>query len=155
MDYYIFNKRELENAIEEIEENDSLIISSVDCLGNSVYDISDMIEKISNKNINFRLTSNTALNFSKEDKCLEVVIVLLKEICELQKHRVRKSVQKARNEGKIMGRRKLNKSDLPDVFVNNLNDFNLGRINKTEFAQLCKCSRPTLNKWLICIAEGD
>lgn len=155
MKYHIQNKEELDSILKNINVGDSVYINSIDCLGNSIYDISKILDEIYNKELYILISDSIELDFTKDKHCLKNTIDLLKGICDLQKKRVRQSVKKAREEGKTIGRKKLTSKDLPEVFINNLNDFYSEKLNKGEFAELCNCSRPTLDKWLKCVLNGD
>lgn len=153
MIYNVSNKTELELVLKEAINKDVINIHSLECLGMSIYSITDVLNKINNKGICLKIESDIVLDFSKNDTSLKSSLLLLNSICELQKNTVRQSVKKAKEEGKILGRKKLEKEDLPDVFLENLKDFQENRITKVEFAKKCNCSRPTLYKWLKCISE--
>ena len=155
MKYYVQDKKELASILEKSNEGDSIYINSIECLGNSVYDISELLDEAYNKKIHLSISDNIELNFAKENHQLESTIELLRGICDLQKKRVKQSVKKAREEGKAIGRKKLTSKDLPEVFLKNLNRFYSQNLNKGEFAKLCNCSRPTLDKWLRCVSSGD
>lgn len=155
MIYHIKNKKELDSILKSINIRDSIYIDSIDCLGNSVYDISKILEDMYNKELYILISNNIELDFTKDKHCLKNTIDLLIGICDLQRKRVKQSVKKARERGKNVGRKKLTPKDLPDIFISNLNDFNSKKINKVEFARICNCSRPTLDKWLKCALNGD
>ena len=67
---------------------------------------------------------------------------------EVIRERVRSGLEGARSKGKILGRPKLTKDDIPDKFYRKLDLFNKGEINKTEFANVMGWSRPKLNRIL-------
>lgn len=155
MIYHVKNKKDLDSILKNINIGDSIYIDSIDCLGNSIYDISEILDEIYSKELYILISNSIELDFTKDKHCLKNTIDLLKDICNLQKERVKQSVKKAREEGKNIGRKKLTPNDLPDVFISNLNDFYSQKINKSEFAKICNCSRPTLDKWLKCVSSGD
>lgn len=155
MDYHVQNKEELNSILKNVNMGDSIYIDSIECLGNCIYDISEILDEICNKELLITISNSIELDFSKDKHCLRNTIDLLKEICDLQKKRVKQSVRKAREDGKSIGRKKLTPKDLPEVFIKNLNDFNSQKLNKREFAELCNCSRPTLDKWLKCVLNRD
>lgn len=155
MIYHVKNKKDLDSILKNVNIGDSIYIDSIDCLGNSIYDISEILDEIYNKELYVLISNSIELDFTKDKHCLRNTIDLLKDICNLQKERVKQSVKKAREEGKNIGRKKLTPNDLPDVFISNLNNFYSQKINKSEFAKICNCSRPTLDKWLKCVSSGD
>lgn len=148
MDFYINEAKELSESINRSNIGDSLYVDSIDCLGKSIYDINEVLKLINEKHLKLVISNNINLDFLNEQNVFENVIKLLDSICDIQKNRVRQSVKKAIEEGKPVGRKKLTLKDIPTIFFDNLERYEHQELNKTEFAKLCGCSRPTLNKWL-------
>lgn len=155
MDYHIQSKEELNSILNKINTGDSIHIYSIECLGNSIYDISQILDEIYKKELYISISNYIELDFSKDKYCLKNTIDLLKGICNLQKNRVKQSMKKAREEGKSIGRKKLTPEDLPEIFISNLDNFYSQNLTKGEFAELCNCSRPTLDKWLKCVSNEN
>lgn len=154
MAYSVKNNNELKDILDILKQGDSLYIDSINCLGNSVYDISEILNILHHKEVYLSVSSEIQFDFINNKEVLKNVIYLLNEICELQKYRVRESIKKAREEGKSLGRKKLRTEDLPIVFFENLKDFNDKKLTKVDFAKKCNCSRPTLDKWLKCVESS-
>lgn len=154
MEFYIKNKSEFNESILNTNIGDSLYIESIECLGNSIYEITEVLKEISNKQLILSISNSITFNFKSEQQTLQNVLDLLESICNLQKDRLSKSIKKALDEGKSIGRKKLQISDIPPIFFENLDRFNSKELNKTEFSKVCGCTRPTLNKWLKCISDN-
>ena len=56
--------------------------------------------------------------------------------------------ENARQQGHKIGRPRLTKDNIPDNFYKNLDLYNKGSINKTEFARIMNWSRPKLDRIL-------
>lgn len=155
MDYHIKNKEELYSILEKANSGDSIFVPSIEHLGNSIFDISELLNEFNKKSVYLLISNSIELDFHNNTNYSKNTLDLLNGICDLQKNRVRKSIKKAREEGKIVGRKKLTVEDLPKSFTDNLNNFYSQKINKTEFSKLCNCSRPTLDKWLKCVSNVE
>lgn len=152
MDFFINNDADFKKYIENVNPGDTLYVDSIECLGKSVYEVNSSLQEIHKKELYLNISNNIELNFYNNKNSMNTVI-LLDSICNIQKNRVRENVQKAIKNGKRIGRKKLSHDSLPDVFINNFGRYNSKELNKTEFAKLCKCSRPTLDKWIKCFQE--
>ena len=78
------------------------------------------------------------------------LIDILSYIIERKAESVRIGIETARKKGKQIGRKKLSIEDLPQRFLNNYDAYKEGLITKVEFAEICSCSRPTLDTWIKC-----
>lgn len=148
MKYIIKTKEEMQEVIPKINNGDLLYLDNIECLGNSIYEITDILKKIHRKNFQLSICNEISFNFDKEKDTLDKVILLLDSICNMQKERLSKSIRKAVKEGKGVGRKKLQASNIPSVFFDNIKRFKNKEINKREFSEICGCTRPTLNSWL-------
>ena len=62
--------------------------------------------------------------------------------------RVRSGMANAKAKGKIIGRRQTTADDIPPIFYRNYPAFQAGTLNISEFARVCKLSRPTIYKYI-------
>ena len=140
--------------IENTNSGDILNIESINILGNSIYDITKVLKKADSKRIALLISGDIYLDFRGENEQSNNVIKLLDSICNIQRDRLKNSIQNAIDNGKSLGRAKLTPSKIPDVFWENLHRYETRDLNKTEFAKVCNCSRPTLDRWFECIKNS-
>ena len=145
---FIKNKEELLNHIGNLNTGDIIYVSNVECLGSSIYDITNTLKIIRDKKLKLNISNELEFNFNAEKDILDKVILLLDGICNIQKERLSKSIKRAVEEGRNVGRKKLQVSNIPKIFFDNIDDFKEKKINKREFSEICGCTRPTLNNWL-------
>ena len=62
--------------------------------------------------------------------------------------RVKSGMENAKAKGKKIGRPKSVPDNIPDKFYKHLPSFNAGNLTITEFANLMKCSRTTIYKYI-------
>lgn len=67
--------------------------------------------------------------------------------------RVRSGMENARAKGKLIGRPRTTKDDIPPAFYRHYPSFAAGQMNVSELARVCMLSRPTVYKYLSIIAQ--
>lgn len=140
--------------LRDIEVGSLVEIEHINSLGKDIKEIRNSIREIYSKKISLRINGNT-FDFSCGVKGYLLVIDILSYIIEQQAHNVKVGIEMARKKGKQIGRRKLSVEDLPEAFLLNYGSYKEGLITKVEFAEMCLCSRPTLNSWIKCFESAN
>ena len=79
---------------------------------------------------------------------LQILSVFASFDVKMKSFQVKLGLANAVANNKTLGRPKYTKNDIPDNFYKNLDLYNKGNINKTEFARIMNWSRPKLNRIL-------
>lgn len=124
-------------------------IRCLENLGRDSKEIRNILRGIYSKKIVLKL-NGSIFDFSCGVKEYFFLIDILSYIIERKAESVRIGIETARKKGKQIGRKKLSIEDLPQRFLNNYDAYKEGLITKVEFAEICSCSRPTLDTWIKC-----
>ena len=124
-------------------------IKYLENLGRDIKEVRNILRGIYSKKIVLKI-NDSIFDFNYGVKDYFFLIDILSHIIERQAENVRIGIETARKKGKQIGRKKLSAEDLPQSFLNNYEAYKEGLITKVEFAEMCSCSRPTLNTWIKC-----
>lgn len=151
---YIHVKAGSKIDLTHIKVGSYLDIESISSIGNDLKEIRNNLRCMYSKKISFKIKT-TYLDFASKNASYRFTIEVLNHLIKEQSENVKKGINKARASGKQIGRKKITINSLPDVFKDNYYMYEKGLVNKNEFSYICKCSRPTLNKWIKCLEESN
>ena len=129
-------------------------IEHLDSLGKDIKEIRNLLRGMYSKKISLKVDENV-FDFNCGFKGYVLIIDILSYIIEQHANGVKVGIEMARKKGKQIGRRKLSVEDLPEKFLASYESYKKGLITKIEFAEMCSCSRPTLNSWIKCFESEN
>ena len=149
------NKPKLQELLNKCNEGDIIYCYELSRISRSFKDFFNTVQILKEKKLKLELLLNgISVDFTRDkldpftDFFLNIMMAFNSLEVEVIRERVRSGLEGARGKGKILGRPKLTKDDIPDKFYRKLDLFNKGEINKTEFANVMGWSRPKLNRIL-------
>lgn len=141
------NRPELQSLMDYCREDDVIYIHDFSRLARSTKDLLEIVELMERKGVN--LVSNKE-NIDSSTPTGKLMLTMIGAIAEFERQnlleRQREGIEIARREGKYKGGQ-VKKID-SSVFERYYQDYQMRRINKTEFAAAINVSRPTLNRLL-------
>lgn len=141
------NRPKLQEMLEFAREGDTIYIHDFSRLARSTKDLLEIIEELNNKKVS--LISNKE-NLDTSTPTGKLMLTMIGAINEFERQnlleRQREGIAIAKEEGKFKGRQV--KAINEDLFKETYNKYIQRQINKVEFAEILKISRPTLDKLL-------
>ena len=152
------NRVELQRLLDSVSEGDTIVATEVSRITRSTKQLCEIIEIAKNKHIKLILGSFVVDCTKELDPMTEGMLKMMGVFSELERNmisqRVKSGVANARSKGKIIGRPSLTINNVPQKVKDMYDLYKSGAISKTDYAKMCKVSRPTLDKYLKIILEG-
>jgi hypothetical protein len=139
-----------ENKNNTYENQNCIYLDSLNILGKTAYEIEKRIREIYENGTIIKNKYGIYDFKGKDESYYHFVTEILKHISKEKTDCIKAGMEEARKTGKQIGRNKLSINNIPKDFFDNLSQYENGNITKSKFAELCSCSRPTLNNWLKC-----
>lgn len=144
---------ELKKLLNILQPNDTIRVTDITRLSRSTSHFCSILDMIKEKHICLYVGSLTVdCRSDKLDVMVEAMLKISAVFGEMERkmriEQIKLGQANAREKNHIIGRPKLTKDDIPDNFYKNLDLYNKGNINKTEFARIMNWSRPKLNRIL-------
>ena len=142
-----------------VQEGDTIVTTEVSRLTRSTKQLCDIIQIISDKELKLVIKGSVTIDCSNGeiDPMTKSFLQMAGVFSELERNlisaRVKSGLDNAREKGKVIGRPKTNKDDIPAVFYKHYPQYKEGKLNKKEFARVCDLSYPTIYKYLA-LVEG-
>lgn len=153
-------KKELNKLLQDAQAGDVIIATEVSRLSRSTKQLCEIIDTVKEKRLCLQILGSITIDCrdGKIDPMTEAFLTMAGVFSQLElamiRDRVKSGVENARAKGKVLGRPKLTRDSLPDVFYKHFPLYAGKQINKKEFANLIGVSRPTLDKYLE-VAQGE
>lgn len=158
----------LKKYAEELRKNDAevkitIVVTEISRLSRSVKQLIDLLEWVKANRLTLVIMSSS-MNIDcyngELDNQTKAYFQMLGVFAELEhgmiQERVRSGVANARAKGKQIGRPTITIDDVPKKVKDTYKDlYSKGQISKTDFARVCKISRPTLDKYLNIITSEE
>ena len=147
-------KHQLSSLLEQAQAGDSIITLEVSRLARSTMQLCDIIETVKEKCLCLSVVGsiNVDCTSGNLDPMTNAFIQMSGVFAELElriiRERVRSGMENARAKGRKIGRPRLNKDDIPAIFLRHYPAYQAGQLNLSEFAQVCDLSRTTVYKYL-------
>lgn len=148
------NRAELKKLLKVIGKNDTLVATEVSRITRSTRQLLDIMQMAEDKGLRLEL-GNIILDCSEEgktDATTKAMLQMMGIFSELERNmiseRVKSGMDNARVKGKIIGRPKTTKDNIPDIVKKHYSLYKEKKINKSEYAKLCNISRVTLYKYI-------
>jgi len=148
----VSNRVQLNRLLECVEQGDTIIATEVSRITRSEKQLCEIIELAKNKNIKL-VFGNFVVDCTKElDPMTEGMIKMMGVFSELERNmisqRVKSGMENARAKGKVIGRHKTTKDNLPKIFIKNYEKYKNGQITKMDLSRLSEISYPTVYKYI-------
>lgn len=147
-------KKNLDLLLEIAKEGDTLICTEVSRLSRSTQQLCEIVELIKRKHMRLIIVGSITVDCrnGQIDPMSQAFIQMSAVFAELElsiiRARVRSGIENAREKGKKIGRKPVTKDDIPAVFYKHYPAYAAGKLNVSEFARVCRLSRPTVYKYL-------
>lgn len=143
---------QLNRLLDTVTAGDTIIATEVSRITRSTKQLCEIIEFAKNTKIELILGTFKVDCTNQLDSMTEGMLKMMGVFAELERNiiseRIKSGVRNAKAKGKIVGRPKTTKDDIPDIFYKYYPEYKNGRINKSEFARLAKLSYPSIFKYL-------
>lgn len=148
------HKEKLEDLMAIVEPGDEIITTEVSRLSRSTKQLCDLLEQVKTKKIRLVIKNSITLDCTKGkiDPTAAAFLQMAGVFAELEKAmcsaRVVSGLENAKAKGKVLGRPKTTKNDIPSVFYKLYPLYKEKKMTITEIARACKISRPSIYKYI-------
>ena len=152
-------KKQQTMMLEQANAGDTIITLEVARLARSTQQLCEIIDIISAKHLRLIIVGSITLDCrnGKPDPMSEAFLQMAGVFSQLElamsRARVRSGMENARVKGKLIGRPRTTKDDIPPAFYRHYPSFAAGQMSVSELARVCRLSRPTVYKYLSIIAQ--
>lgn len=147
-------KKELNELLDECQEGDTIITLEVSRLARSVRQLIEITDVIKAKKLCLNVVGSITVDCTAGtlDPFTQAFLTISGVFAELElniiRQRVKSGMQNAKEKGKTIGRPKLTRERIPDLFYRYYPLYKNKEINITELSRLCQKSRNTIYKYL-------
>ena len=147
-------KQNLQMLLDTVQEGDTVITLEVSRLSRSTKQLCEIIEVIRSKHLRLMIVGSVTIDCRNGEldamsaAFLQMAGVFSELELQMIRARVKSGVANAKAKGIKVGRPKLTKEDIPQVFYRHYPAYAAGKMNITELARICSLSRPTIYKYL-------
>ena len=147
-------KHNLQMLLENAQEQDTIITLEVSRLSRRTQQLCEIINVIKQKHMRLVILGSITVDCrsGEIDPMSQAFVQMSAVFAELElsiiRARVKSGMANAKANGKQIGRPQTTKDDIPTVFYKHYPLYAAGKMNISEFARVCKLSRPTVYKYL-------
>ena len=147
-------KQNLQMLLDTVREGDTVITLEVSRLSRSTKQLCEIIEVIRSKHLRLMIVGSVTIDCRNGEldamsaAFLQMAGVFSELELQMIRARVKSGVANAKAKGIKVGRPKLTKEDIPQVFYRHYPTYAAGKMNVSELARVCDLSRPTVYKYL-------
>ena len=140
--------------LDNVQEQDTIITLEVSRLSRSTHQLCEIINIIKQKRMRLVILGSITVDCrsGEIDPMSQAFVQMSAVFAELElsiiRARVKSGMANAKAKGKQIGRKPTTKEDIPSVFFKHYPAYVVGKMNISEFARVCKISRPTVYKYL-------
>ena len=152
-------KRNLQLLLEGAQDGDTIITLEVSRLSRSTQQLCEILETVKQKHLRLIIVGSITVDCreGKIDPMSQAFIQMSGVFAELElsmiRARVKSGMENAKARGKPIGRPQTTKEDIPAIFFRHYPAYLSGQMNLSEFARVCRLSRPTVYKYLRMIGQ--
>jgi DNA invertase Pin-like site-specific DNA recombinase len=147
------DRKQLKLLLDTIKQGDTLIALEVSRISRSTKQLLEIIELA--KEVKFRfVVGSFVIDFTKDeqDPMMIGMLQMMGVFAEMERNiisnRVKSGLNNAKSKGVKLGRPSLTLETIPTVFFKHYPLYKSKKINASEFAKVCGCSRTTLYKYI-------
>lgn len=141
------NRTQLQLMLDYVREGDTVYVHDFSRLARNTKDLLDIVETLNNKGVTL-VSNKESLDTSTPTG--KLMLTMIGAIAEFERNmileRQKEGIEIAKSEGKYKGRKPVTVDET--VFNEAYSRYMNRQINKVQFAELMKVSRPTLDKLL-------
>ncbi len=147
------DRAEFQKLLDVLSQGDTIVTTEVSRLTRSTKHLCDIMQLVQDQKLKLVIGS-FVIDCRKEeiDPMTKGMLMMWGVFSEMERdiisQRVKSGLENAKAKGKKIGRPKVDASNLPDKFLKHYPQYKSGDINVTEFANMLRCSRTTLYKYL-------
>ena len=147
-------KRNLQLLLEGAQDGDTIITLEVSRLSRSTQQLCEILETVKQKHLRLIIVGSITVDCREGqiDPMSQAFIQMSGVFAELElsmiRARVKSGMANAKAKGKPIGRPPTTKEDIPAAFFRHYPAYASGQMNLSEFARVCRLSRPTIYKYL-------
>ena len=144
---------ELDKLLKIVKPGDTIVATDITRIARNPKVFYEILEFVENNKLCLEVGTLKADCRTDELDIMTSTMLQILSVCasfdvKMKSFQVKLGLANAVANNKTLGRPKYTKNDIPDNFYKNLDLYNKGNINKTEFARIMNCSRPKLNRIL-------
>lgn len=148
------NRAELNKLLATVKVGDTIVSTEVSRITRSTKQLCDIIEFVKANHIKLIIGNSMTIDCTNGeiDPMTKAFIQIAGVFAELERDmtvsRIKSGMQNAKAKGKHIGRKKVNKDDIPSMFMRYYQQYKNKEISITELAKLCDMSRTTVYKYI-------
>lgn len=144
---------ELEKLLNLVEPGDTIVTTEVSRITRSTKQLCEVIEIAKNKHLKL-VIGGFVVDCSKGelDAMTDGMLKMMGVFAEMERNmtieRVKSGLINARAKGKVIGRPKVDATNLPDIFIKHYPKYKAKQVNQSELARLCDMTRQSVAKYI-------
>lgn len=154
------DRTELQKLFDLVKPGDTIAITEVSRLTRSTKHLCEILQIIRERKIRLIIGSFVVdCRNDVIDPMTKGMLMMWGVFAEMERdiisQRVKSGIENAKAKGKIVGRPKMNTTNIPTKFMQYYPLYKKGELNVTSLAKLLKCSRTTVYKYIDIIKKED
>ena len=150
----VFNK-----LLQNMVKGDSLYVTDITRLSRSTKQLCSVIDFINNNKMRLVIGSlDVDCRSDNIEPMVEGMLKMMAVFAELDRkmkiYQINLGLKNARKEGRVGGRPRTTKDDIPDLFYRYYPMYKNNQINKKELSRLSKLSYPSIYKYISLVEKG-
>ena len=152
---------ELNRLLDVATAGDTIVTTEVSRLARSTQKLCSIIKEIQDKQLKLIICNSITFNCTpghETDIMTKGMIQMWGVFAELEgdmiRQRIRSGMENAKAKGKKIGHPATTKENIPSAFYKYFVMYQDNKINVTEFARLCNCSRTTIYKYMAIVSNS-
>lgn len=146
------DRKELMKLLSAVNAGDTVVCSEVSRISRSTKQLCEIVELAKDKKLKLIFGAFVIDCTKALDPMTEGMLKMMGVFSEMERNitvqRINSGLANARAKGKVLGRPKVSKEDIPEAFMMYYKGFKKGKYSKSEFARISGLSRPTIDKYL-------
>ncbi len=148
-----FDRVEFQKLLDVVSTGDTVITTEVSRLTRSTKHLCDIMQLVQDKKLRLIIGSFAIDCRTDEiDPMTKGMLMMWGVFSEMERdiisQRVKSGIENAKSKGKKIGRPVVDATNLPDKFYKHYPKYKSGDITITDFANMLKCSRTTIYKYI-------
>lgn len=154
-------KPQLSLLLETAKEGDTIMTLEVSRLARSTKQLCEIIETVKQKKLCLKVVGSITVDCTSGtlDPMTNAFVMISGVFAELElniiRERVKSGMANAKAKGSPIGRPKVSKDDIPDIFYKHYPSYQNGSLNISEYARVCNISRNSIYKYISLLKQGE